>query len=200
MPSVRLTALCPIVIAERLMLDWLRWLVVAGIALLIFGVALSSCGGGGSTCVPETINQYGQIVYTNCGTVNPPGPYLTKVGICLGTPVPTATPTPVGSTATAVPTPVISPCPSPSALTVPPGCQLQFHAIGGFSDGSNSDVTNSLTFTTTNSAAVAVGASPGLFASQNPGSSNNMADLGAVTGNVSSAPVPVAVQSGASCP
>lgn len=179
------------------MLAWLRWLMVAGAALLIFGAVLSSCGGSGTTCVPTTINQYGQIVYSNCGVAKPPGPYLTEVGICPGTPIPTPVPTAAGSTGTPVATPAASPCPSPVPISVAPGCRLQFHAIGGFSDGSYSDVTNNLTFTTTDSGVVAVDpTTPGTYSSQSSGS----ADLGAITGNIASAPVPVTVDSSASCP
>jgi len=177
----------------------LRWLVIAGLALLVAAAALVSCGSGGPSCVPGNYNQYGQPVYNAClGTPAPPGPYVVALGICPGSAVTTPTPIPTTTATTVVvPTPAITPCPAVSGVTVPAGCQIQFHAVAQFSNSLYSDVTSGSNWTTSNAAVVAQAvASPGLYSAVANGSAN----VGAVVGNVVSSPIPVTVQPNAACP
>jgi|GEM_PF-6321292 hypothetical protein len=187
------------------MLAWLRWLVIAGLAALIAGAALVSCGGGGygygssSGCVGGTYNSYGQIVGSNCTTPAAPGPFVVSLGICPGSPVPTPTPAPFG--VTPVPTPMLSPCPLPSPMAVATDCALQFHAIGQFNNGLVFDITTGSTWSSTDQSVVeqATGpnAIPGQFFSN---TADGTASINAVAGNIVASPIPITVQAGAACP
>src|SRR5579859_5141187 len=129
-----------------------RWILICTALMLVAGALSWSCGGGSGASCFSTLTG---VAVGFCGTPATPGPFLSSISICPGTPPP---PTPVPSSSISPsPTPAETACPAPSPTVVPLSTTLQFHAVGTFSDNSTQDITdNSSTTWTTNDPSVAV--------------------------------------------
>lgn len=135
----------------------LRALIVGPVLILVFGITIASCGGGGGC--GGTFDAFGNFIPGACPSPRPgPGFSLESIAVYSG-PAPTFTPTPTPNrslTATPTVTGTATPLATTTAVPVPSPAgsgPLPFHATGNFvspSGGKNAkhdfvDITNDST-------------------------------------------------------